>query len=92
MILRFCEVENMICYKYFMASQFFESEKFRANIHLLIGTTLCSPFCIIILELLKDKKFCGYTNFSISFIMFMIGFLIINNSYNIMYKQEHKNE
>jgi hypothetical protein len=67
-----------------MVDKSFESEKFRAQIHLLMGSTFCSPLCLNILDLLRYSRFCGEINLIASFIFFIPGYLLINNSYNII--------
>ena len=74
-----------------MQDSFPESEKFRANIHLLIGTALSSPLCLTMLELLKDNEFPPIVNILVSLLLAIPGYLIINNSYLIMYSKEYGN-
>jgi hypothetical protein len=76
-----------------MAYRYSDSEKFRANLHLIIGSTLCTPLCLLIMDLIRDNKFIGIPNLIASLIFFVSGSLLINNSYHIMNKKdEQKND
>ena len=70
-----------------MVDKQFEAEKFRAQIHLFLGISLSTPAGLMILESIKEGVRFSLNSWILSFISLAIGYLLINNSYIIMYKQ-----
>lgn len=68
-----------------------ESEKFRANLFLLLGTVLITPLCWLILDYLRDNyRIPSILSITSVSILFIFGFLSIVNSYSIMVNKEEK--
>jgi hypothetical protein len=67
------------------------SEEFRAQIFFLLGSILATPFCLGVLEKLQDKKEIDTISWIFEIVMFVIGYLTVNESYSIMKKRDEEN-
>ncbi len=61
-----------------------DSEKFRAEAHKHIGFLLCTPLALSILKLLVEAKEINLLYLPALVTLFMLGYLMINNSYSMM--------
>ena len=67
-----------------------DSEKFRAETHKHIGYLLCTPLALDLLHLLVDSQAIKTVDCFVEFCLFVVGYLMINNSYVIMRKRDEK--
>jgi hypothetical protein len=67
------------------------SEEFRAQIFFLLGSVLATPFCFGMLDLLQDGKIISIFASSIEILLFLGGYLLVNESYCIMKKRDEVN-
>ena len=70
-----------------MVDKQFEAEKFRAQIHLFLGMSFSTPSGLMVLEFTKDGKEFTVGTWLFALASVLVGYLLINNSYIIMYKQ-----
>jgi hypothetical protein len=82
---------SSICYKYFVTFKYDKSETFRAQIFLLLGTALATPFGIFLMELVLLKAKFKILVFLSSFSLIILGYLSINHAYNIMLQKDELN-
>jgi hypothetical protein len=67
-----------------MAYKYDDSEKFRAQLFLLLGTVLCSPICIFAIEQAKSQKGFSFNYWFGAGLLCLLGLTSILYSYNIM--------
>jgi hypothetical protein len=67
-----------------------DSEKFRAEAHKHIGFLLCTPLALNTLHFLVDGEMIDPSNVLRGLVFFIIGYLLIKNSYAIMKKRDEK--
>ena len=67
-----------------------DSEKFRADAHKHIGFIFCTPFALSILKLLVEAKEINLLYLPALVALFILGYLLINNSYSMMKKRDEK--
>jgi hypothetical protein len=65
-----------------------DSEKFRAQLYLLLGTVLSTPISILVLEKMKSNSSFEQKYWIISFILLLFGLTSILNSYSIMVEKD----
>jgi hypothetical protein len=71
-----------------MAYKYSDSEKFRAQLYLLLGTVLSAPISILVLEKMKSNSSFEQKYWIISFILLLFGLTSILNSYSIMVEKD----
>ena len=67
------------------------SEEFRAQIFFLLGSILATPFCLGVLDFLQNAKETNAASWILEIVMFVVGYLTVNESYCIMKKRDEEN-
>ncbi len=69
-----------------------DSEEFRAKLYFLLGSILCTPFCMEALALLRRETEFTLWAFLLDLFFFVAGVYIICFSYSIMYERDEKSK
>jgi hypothetical protein len=75
-----------------MVYKYNDSERFRANLYLLLGTALTTPFGIFIIEKLQQISHYSHRTWSIVGLMSVLGLTSIFQSYTIIVDKDEIND
>ena len=71
-----------------MAYKYCQSDKFRADSIRFAGYVLCTPFCMIILDLLRSQNHFSIMCFAIASLLFIAGLKCVFHSYDVMLEKD----